>query len=80
MTGLALRIRAFLYVGTVTFIVEILRQIWFFINDYSLLLWAMDIVLGIAFIWIAANFESRREQMMLIYEGGSLNWRIGSRD
>lgn len=69
MTGLALRIRAFLYVGTVTFIVEILRQIWFFINDYSFLLWAMGIILGIAFIWIAATFESRREQMTSMLRG-----------
>lgn len=69
LAGLALRIRAFLYVGTVTFIVQVLRQIWFFINDYSLLLWAMGIILGIAFIWIAASFESRREQMMSMLRG-----------
>lgn len=69
VVGLALRIRAFLFVGTVTFILQVLRQIWFFINDYSFLLWAMGIILGIAFIWIAANFESRREQMVSMLRG-----------
>ncbi len=69
LSGLALRIRAFLYVGTVTFIIQVLRQIWFFINDYSFLLWAMGIVLGIAFIWVAANFESRREQTLSMLQG-----------
>lgn len=69
LTGLALRIRAFLYIGTVSFIVQIGRQIWFFIHDYSLTLWAVGIVLGITFIWIAANFESRREQMTSMLQG-----------
>lgn len=68
LTGLALRIRAFLYIGTGLFIVQIGRQIWFFIHDYSLTLWAVGIVLGITFIWIAANFESRREQMTSILQ------------
>lgn len=69
LVGLALRIRAFLYIGTVTFIVEVLRQLWFFINDYSLLLWAMGIILGIAFILIAANFESHRAQTISMLRG-----------
>lgn len=69
LTGLVLRIRAFLYIGTGSFIVQIGRQIWFFIHDYSLTLWAVGIVLGITFIWIAANFESRREQMTSMLQG-----------
>lgn len=69
LAGLALRIRAFLYIGTVSFIVQVGRQIWFFIHDYSLTLWAVGIVLGITFIWIAANFESRREQMTSMLQG-----------
>jgi hypothetical protein len=30
--------------------------------DYSLLLWAIGIAIGILLIWIAATFESRRSQ------------------
>lgn len=62
IVGLALRIRAFLYVGTVSFILKVLRQLWLFISDESLLLWALGIVLGLLLIWIAATFEARRSQ------------------
>jgi hypothetical protein len=61
--GLVLRVRAFLYVGTVTFILEVLRLLWLFINNYSLLLWAIGILIGLLFIWLAATFEARRSQM-----------------
>ncbi|MBD2018765.1 DUF2157 domain-containing protein, partial [Leptolyngbya sp. FACHB-36] len=61
--GLALRIRAFLYVGTATFMIKVLRQLWLFVNNYSLLLWALGILLGLLFIWIAATFEARRTQV-----------------
>ncbi len=61
--GLILKIRAFLYVGTATFVLQILRVLWLFINANSLLLWAIGIVLGLAFIWVAATFESRRSQV-----------------
>lgn len=61
--GLVLRVRAFLYVGTATFMLGVLRLLWLFINNYSLLLWAIGIVIGLIFIWIAATFEARRYQM-----------------
>jgi hypothetical protein len=60
--GLILRIRALLYIGTLTFLFKVLRQLWLFISDYSLTLWALGILLGLALIWIAATFESRRSQ------------------
>ena len=63
LAGLALKVRAFLYVGTGTFVLQIIRVLWLFINDNSLLLWAVGIVLGLAFIWVAATFESRRGQV-----------------
>ena len=62
-SGLTLKVRAFLYVGTLTFVVQIIRVLWLFISTYSLLLWAVGIVLGLIFIWIAATFESRRSQV-----------------
>ncbi len=66
--GLTLRVRAFLYVGTATFILKVVRQLWFFINNESLLLWAMGIVLGLVFIWIAATFEARRSQAIALVQ------------
>ncbi|NJR62852.1 MAG: hypothetical protein HC769_31115, partial [Cyanobacteria bacterium CRU_2_1] len=61
--GLLLKVRAFLYIGTATFIIRVLRLLWLFINTYSLLLWAIGIILGLIFIWVAATFEARRNQM-----------------
>ncbi len=66
--GLTLQVRAFLYVGTATFMLKVVRQLWFFINNESLLLWAMGIVLGLVFIWIAATFEARRSQVTAIVQ------------
>jgi hypothetical protein len=68
LAGLMLQIRAFLYVGTAAFMLQILRQLWLLIGDYSLLLWAIGIVLGLLFIWIAATFESRRSQMTALLQ------------
>ncbi|MGB3670553.1 MAG: hypothetical protein WA984_10605 [Phormidesmis sp.] len=61
--GLILKVRAFLYIGTATFIAQILRVLWLFVSANSLLLWAVGIVLGLIFIWVAATFESRRSQL-----------------
>ncbi|OLP17711.1 hypothetical protein BST81_15445 [Leptolyngbya sp. 'hensonii'] len=62
LAGLALRVRAFLYVGTALFILKVLRQLWLFIDNYALVLWAILGVLGLLFILVAANFEARRSQ------------------
>jgi hypothetical protein len=62
LAGLALRMRSALYVGTLTFVIKILRILWLFVAKESLLLWAFGIVLGLVLIWIAATFESRRSQ------------------
>jgi hypothetical protein len=66
--GLTLRVRAFLYIGTLTFIIKVLRQLWLFINNYSLLLWGLGIVVGLIFIWIAATFEARRSQAIALVQ------------
>lgn len=63
LAGLGLRVRAFLYVGTLTFVGQVLRILWLFIRTESLLLWAIGIVIGLLLIWIAATFEARRSQM-----------------
>ena len=61
--GLTTQVRAYLYSGTLTFTLQILRTVTLFINTDSRLLWAIGIVLGITLIWVAATFEARRTQI-----------------
>lgn len=68
LAGLIFRTRAFLYMGTLTFIIKVLRQLWLFIADHSLALWALGIVLGLGLIWIAATFEARRHQAIALLQ------------
>ncbi len=70
--GLGLRIRAFLYVGTVTFLINAINQILILNAIYSFLKWIIGFIIGLLLIWIAANFENRREQMMSTVQ----NWVI----
>jgi hypothetical protein len=68
MGGLVVRVRAFLYVGTGLFLVKVLWILGAFVRDYSLLLWALGIVLGVLLIWVAATFESRRSQAIALLD------------
>jgi hypothetical protein len=68
LLGLLLRVRAFLYVGTLTFAAKVLRLVWLFITDESLVLWALGIALGLVLIWVAATFEARRSQMTALLQ------------
>ncbi|MBD1996923.1 DUF2157 domain-containing protein [Leptolyngbya sp. FACHB-541] len=61
--GLSLRVRAFLYVGTIIFLVNAFYQLVILIFDYPLLKWIVGLMVGIALIWLAANFETRRSQL-----------------
>ncbi|MEB3336775.1 MAG: hypothetical protein VKJ46_04880, partial [Leptolyngbyaceae bacterium] len=61
--GLGLRMRAFLYVGTVTFVAIAFYQLVILSFAYPLIKWLVGLIVGIAFIWIAASFETRREQL-----------------
>ncbi|NEO54464.1 MAG: DUF2157 domain-containing protein [Okeania sp. SIO3B5] len=61
--GLGLRTRAFLYIGTVTFLINAFNQLIVLNSLYSFFKWIIGLIVGIVFIWIAANFETRREQI-----------------
>ncbi|BAY16142.1 hypothetical protein NIES21_19650 [Anabaenopsis circularis NIES-21] len=61
--GLALRIRAFLYVGTATFLITSIYQLVIFSLNYPFLKWVIGLLLGILLIYIAANFETHRTQI-----------------
>ena len=70
--GLGLRIRAFLYVGTVTFLAIAVYQMVILIFTYPMLKWVIGLLIGIVFIWIAASFEIRRHQFVAMLR----NWLI----
>ncbi|NJS10799.1 MAG: hypothetical protein HC789_10725 [Microcoleus sp. CSU_2_2] len=61
--GLSLRVRAFLFVGTGIFLINVFYQLVVLIFDYPLIKWAIGLGFGIVFIWIAATFETRRDRI-----------------
>ncbi|MEG4105224.1 hypothetical protein [Microcoleus sp. S13_C5] len=61
--GLALRVRAFLFVGTAVFLINVFYQLVVLIFDYPLIKSAIGLAFGIVFIWIAATFETRRDRI-----------------
>ncbi|MBE9161190.1 hypothetical protein [Tychonema sp. LEGE 06208] len=63
VAGLALRVRAFLFVGTGIFLINVFYQLVVLIFDYPLIKWAIGLAFGIVFIWIAATFETRRDRI-----------------
>ncbi|MBV6621342.1 MAG: DUF2157 domain-containing protein [Rivularia sp. (in: Bacteria)] len=62
-TGLGFRIRAFLYMGTASFLITAVYHLVIFTFDYPFLKWVVGLLVGITLIFIAANFESRRQQL-----------------
>ena len=68
--GLGLRVRAFLFVGTATFVLTVAYQLTILSFEYPISKWVIGLLVGIVFISIAANFEQRREQLITIFQ----NW------
>jgi hypothetical protein len=68
VAGLTLRVRAYLFIGTLIFLAQVLRQLWVFMDDYSMMLWGLGIALGLVLIWIAATFEARRSQAIALLQ------------
>jgi hypothetical protein len=58
--GLGLRIRAFLFSGTITLIFGAIYQLIVLIMTYSFLKWILGLLAGISSIAIAAKFEKQR--------------------
>ncbi|HEY9710804.1 MAG TPA: hypothetical protein V6D48_21540, partial [Oculatellaceae cyanobacterium] len=65
--GLILRVRAFLFVGTATFLLTAFYQLVVLISRYSFVKWVVGLIVGIFFIGMAANFENRREQLTSVF-------------
>lgn len=68
--GLAFRVRAFLYVGTAIFLLNAFYQLVVLIFRHPFFKWVIGLLVGITFIWIAANFEARRTQLTYLVR----NW------
>jgi hypothetical protein len=68
--GLGVRIRAFLFVGTITFVLTVFYQLVILVFNYSFLKWVIGLFAGIILISIAANFERRKVQIMTVLQ----NW------
>ena len=65
--GLILRVRAFLFVGTATFLLTAFYQLVILISRYPFIKWVVGLIAGIIFIGMAANFENRREQITSVF-------------
>ncbi|MGI8500853.1 MAG: DUF2157 domain-containing protein [Hassallia sp.] len=75
--GLGLRVRAFLYVGTATFFITSVYQLIIFSLRYPFFKWVIGLLVGVALISIAANFETRRAQINSLLRstsGGFQEW------
>ena len=78
LLGLGLRIRAFLFAGTVTFIMTVLYQLILLVSTYSFLKWVVGLLMGISAIAIAAGFERRKERLsskFKTYQNQLQNWQ-----
>jgi hypothetical protein len=61
--GLVLRVRAWFYIGTITFLLTNVYQLLILITEYPITKWAIGLFAGILIITLAANFERRKEQI-----------------
>ena len=68
--GLGLKVRAFLFIGTGTFLATGFYQLVVLSFRYPFSKWVIGLILGILFISIAANFERRRAQIIAMVQ----NW------
>ncbi|KAF3884244.1 MULTISPECIES: hypothetical protein [Nostocales] len=69
--GLGLRIRAFLYIGVTAFFITSFYQLVLLSLQYSFFKWVVGLLVGIALLTIAANFETRREQLNALLRNAS---------
>lgn len=76
LLSLVLRIRAFLYVGTVVFLLNASYQLLILSVTYPLMKWVIGLVAGLSLIVLAANFETRRTQVGQLLS----RWADGLRD
>ncbi|MEM7757313.1 MAG: hypothetical protein AAF298_04170 [Cyanobacteria bacterium P01_A01_bin.40] len=62
--GLGLKIRAFLFAGTITLVLTTIHQLIILVLTYSFLKWVIGLLAGICSIAIAARFERQRDRAL----------------
>ncbi|WRH66371.1 MAG: hypothetical protein RSE13_22745 [Planktothrix sp. GU0601_MAG3] len=55
---------------TAIFLIDIVNQLIILNSVYSFIKWIILFVLGVILMWTAANFETRREQLITLWN----NW------
>ena len=55
-----------MYIGTTSFVITAFYHLVIFTLDYPFLKWVVGLFVGITLIFIAANFESRRQQLNVL--------------
>ena len=68
IAGLSTQIRAFLFVGTINFLLTVFYQLIILVFIYSFLKWVISFISGISLIIIAANFERHKGQFNRIWQ------------
>lgn len=68
LLALATQIRAFLYVGTISFCLTIFYQVTVLLSTYSFLKWIIGLTSGIVLIIVAANFEQQKDNFKNIWQ------------
>jgi len=61
--GIVVRVRAWLYVGTIAFILTNTYQLLILVTEYPITKWAIGLLAGVLIITLAANFERRKAQI-----------------
>jgi hypothetical protein len=55
-------------VGTIVFLLNATYQLGILIFEYPFTKWLIGMLVGIGLIWLAATFETRREQMKTLVQ------------
>ncbi len=66
LAGLALRVRAYLFVGAATFLLTMLYQSGVLVFEYPITKWILGLLVGILMLYVGATFETRREQTLAL--------------
>jgi hypothetical protein len=68
LTGMLLRVRAFLLLGVLFLGLDIVTEVCHAATYYTWIWWAAGIVLGVAILTLFALFEKRRNEMLELIE------------
>jgi hypothetical protein len=68
LVGMALRVRAFLVLGVLFLLLDVVTEVCYFASAYTWVWWASGIILGAAIVILFALFEKRRNEMLELIE------------